>query len=209
MGERALPPIALAVLGLLVERPMHPYEMYSTLLERKEDRLFKLRPGTLYHQVGVLEKAALIEEIGTDRAGNRPERTTYQVTERGQHALAARLRELISSPEQEYPLFALALSGAHNLPLAEAIELLGGRRRQMADELADLRAQLSAYGDKPKRWVLDVLWSEHQLASDLAFLDALLDDMSAGRTPWDEEADRAAGYPPHHHISTPNEEMSA
>ena len=38
-------PLAFAVLGSLSERPMHPYEMYQTLLQRREDYLVKIRPA--------------------------------------------------------------------------------------------------------------------------------------------------------------------
>ena len=34
--------LALAVLGLLQERPMHPYEMAATLRERHKDSSFKI-----------------------------------------------------------------------------------------------------------------------------------------------------------------------
>ena len=48
---RPLAPQAILVLGLVAERPMHPYEMFQTTIEREEDRLTKIRPGTLYHTV--------------------------------------------------------------------------------------------------------------------------------------------------------------
>ena len=42
-----LTPLGLAALALLAERPMHPYEMYQTLVHRREDRNVKVRPGSL------------------------------------------------------------------------------------------------------------------------------------------------------------------
>ncbi|BAS16724.1 transcriptional regulator protein [Arthrobacter sp. Hiyo8] len=49
MARAALTPLGVAALALLVEAPMHPYEMYQLLMARHEDRLVKVRPGTLYH----------------------------------------------------------------------------------------------------------------------------------------------------------------
>ena len=43
-----LTPLGVASLALLAEEPMHPYEMYQLLMARHEDRLVKVRPGTLY-----------------------------------------------------------------------------------------------------------------------------------------------------------------
>ena len=63
----ALTPLGVAALSLLVEEPMHPYEMYQLLIARHEDRLVKVRPGTLYHAVGRLEDQGLVTATGTDR----------------------------------------------------------------------------------------------------------------------------------------------
>ena len=85
-------PLGIAVLALLAERPMHPYEMYRLLLERHEDRRVKVRPGSLYHTVDRMAENGLVEAIGTERDGGRPERTTYRVTDTGQQELYVALR---------------------------------------------------------------------------------------------------------------------
>jgi len=46
-----LTPLAISVLALLEERSMHAYEMYQLLITRHNDRLLKVRPGSLYHTV--------------------------------------------------------------------------------------------------------------------------------------------------------------
>ena len=78
MGERSesrsLAPIAILILGLLAERPMHPYEMFQLTIDRREDRLLKVRPGTMYHTVDRLSAQELIEvhEIHVVVGGVRP-----------------------------------------------------------------------------------------------------------------------------------------
>ena len=47
----------------------------------------------MYHTVARLLRAGLIAEVGTDRDGNRPERTTYTLTPAGREALAERQRQ--------------------------------------------------------------------------------------------------------------------
>jgi DNA-binding PadR family transcriptional regulator len=96
-----LTPLAVAALALLAERPMHPYEMYQTLITRSEDRLVKVRPGSLYHTVDRLTRQGFVEAVGTDRGGNRPERTTYNITESGQLALSERVAEMLATPVNE------------------------------------------------------------------------------------------------------------
>ncbi len=53
-------PLALAVLACLWERPMHPYEMASTLRERGKDQSIKLNYGSLYTVVEGLQQHGLI-----------------------------------------------------------------------------------------------------------------------------------------------------
>ncbi|NKX50858.1 PadR family transcriptional regulator, partial [Arthrobacter deserti] len=123
----ALTPLGVSALALLAERPMHPYEMYQLLLERWEDRVVKVRPGSLYHTVDRLAGQGYLRATGTRRAGNRPERTTYEITGEGRAILLGHLRELLAVPVNEYPRFPLALSEAHNLPRQTVIELCGQR----------------------------------------------------------------------------------
>ena len=133
--RRSLGALGIAVLALLVERPMHPYEMFQTLLQRGEDRLLKVRPGSLYHTVDRLAHAGLVHAAGTDREGNRPERTTYEITVAGRGALSDRIAEILGTPDREYPLFPVALAEAHNLPADDVVGLL---RKRIAAREADI-----------------------------------------------------------------------
>ena len=69
--------LALAVLGLLQERPMHPYEMAATLRSRHKDSAFKVNSGSLYDTVEALARERWIEPVENQRDGRRPERTVY------------------------------------------------------------------------------------------------------------------------------------
>jgi DNA-binding PadR family transcriptional regulator len=126
-----LTPLGISVLALLVEAPMHPYEMYQLLRKRRNDRIVKVRPGSLYHTVERLARQGLVEATGTERAGNRPERTTYAVTPEGRRTLETRVVELIETVVYEFPIFPVALSEAHNLTRRDAMVRLTRR----ADDL--------------------------------------------------------------------------
>ena len=65
-------PLALAVLYCLLERPMHPYEVATTLRQRFKERSVKLNYGALYAVVESLRKRALIEPVQTERAAGCP-----------------------------------------------------------------------------------------------------------------------------------------
>ena len=53
-------PLALAVLICLAERPMHPYEIATTLRQRQKHESVRLNYGSLYGVVESLEKRRLI-----------------------------------------------------------------------------------------------------------------------------------------------------
>jgi DNA-binding PadR family transcriptional regulator len=133
-----LTPLALSALGLLVERPMHPYEMYQLMLERHEDWMVKVRPGSLYHSVERLQDAKLVEATGTARAGNRPERTTYAITAAGREALTTRISELLKQPVREYPHFPFAIGEAHNLPAEQVVSDLTSYAEALDDDIAQI-----------------------------------------------------------------------
>lgn len=135
-----LTPLAVNVLALLWERPMHPYEMYRLMIDRHTEELLKLRTGSLYHTVARLAADELVAAVGTDRAGGRPERTTYEVTERGREAMLDWVRAELATPAAEYPRFPVALSEAHNVRREEAVALLSERIEAIETETAALRA---------------------------------------------------------------------
>ena len=70
--------LALAVLAVVQERPVHPYEMAAVLRARGKDQDMPIKWGSLYTVVGNLEKHGLIEVAGNERSGARPERTVYR-----------------------------------------------------------------------------------------------------------------------------------
>ena len=137
-------PLALAVMALLYERPMHPYEMVSTMRERGKHDSVRLRYSSLYSVVGALEREGLIVPKETVREGRRPERTVYGITSAGREEFLSWLRELLREPVKEYTQFAAGLSFLPALPAAEAIALLKERGGLLGKETEEMRSRLDA-----------------------------------------------------------------
>jgi DNA-binding PadR family transcriptional regulator len=137
-------PLALAVLASLYEQPMHPYQIASLLRERDKHESIKLNYGSLYTVIEALQRDQLIVAVETLRAGRRPERTVYQLTEAGRATFLDWLRELLHTPVKEYTQFAAGLSFAPVLPPAEVIALLQERARRLADEVTGMRERMDA-----------------------------------------------------------------
>ena len=117
-------PLALAILVLLYERPMHPYEMATTLRERRKESSIRLNYGSLYAVIEQLlrEKFIAVREILKE--GKHPAKTVYELRAAGEAELIDWMRELVSSPAKEYPMFEAAISLLPVLPPEEVIELL-------------------------------------------------------------------------------------
>ncbi|EME21392.1 PadR family transcriptional regulator [Rhodococcus triatomae] len=179
-------PLGTTVLALLNERDMHPYEMFQLLQQRRRDRLVKLRAGSLYHAVGRLEAAELIVAVATERDGNRPERTTYAITDAGRTELRARVGEALERSVREFPQFPLALSEAHNLHGEEVVQRLTARIALLEGELADLdtfRATMLEL-DKPRAYWIEVDYRRAVTRTEIEWLRATVDELASGTLPW-------------------------
>ncbi len=117
-------PLALAILVLLYERPMHPYEMAATMRERRKESSIKLNYGSLYTVIEQLRRENFISVREILKEGKRPAKTIYELTAPGEVELIDWMRELVSSPVKEYPMFEAAISLLPVLPPEEAIDLL-------------------------------------------------------------------------------------
>jgi DNA-binding PadR family transcriptional regulator len=160
-------PLALAVLGTLRERPMHPYEMAATMRSQGKERSIKLNYGSLYTVVNNLAKHGLIEAMEASREGRRPERTVYLLTESGRAELEDWLAELLGTPAKEYPQFEAALSLLAVLGPGRVLELLRDRVSALEKSISDERAELALYPWLPRLLMLE---AEYHLAMQEAEL---------------------------------------
>ncbi len=133
-------PLALAVLISLYERPMHPYEVATTLRQRNKHESVRLNYGSLYAVVASLERRGLIAPQETARAGRLPERTVYDLTEAGRVETHDWLTDLIATPVKDYPSFEAALSFLPALPPADVVGLLRERALRLEFEIAQYHA---------------------------------------------------------------------
>lgn len=181
-----LTPLSLAVLELLHERPMHPYEMHQTMRVRHTDRVVKLKAGSLYHTVERLERMELVEVIETVRSGRRPERTVYALTDAGRDAFAEQVADRLGTPVEEFPGYPLALSLAHALDRRTALAELTRRRQELEQTVAFYRVavdQLRAM-DLERRFWLDVRYILTMREAELAWTSELIAEIETGRLEW-------------------------
>ncbi|MEV4007797.1 PadR family transcriptional regulator [Actinomadura sp. NPDC049753] len=195
--SRPLTPLALTVLRMLCDGPMHPYEMQQRIRDHAYDQAVKITHGSLYHSVERLAAGGLIEPLETSREGRRPERTVYAVTSAGRDAAQFRLAELLVRPAEEFPLFGTALAFINLLPEGEVARLL--RNRSVSLEAA-LAAHQTAHDSLRKQGIeryklIDQEWLIARLRSELDFVRGLVADLESGRLTFDDTEPRAICHP--------------
>ena len=214
-SPRLANPLALAVLACLYERPMHPYEVATTLRTRAKHDSIKLNYGSLYTVVDTLQRLGLIVPKETERDGRRPERTVYRIGEAGRQRLIEWMSELVGTPAKEYSRFEAGLSLMPVLPPETVVELLEGRARRLETELAAHR-ELVAQIDIPRLFRVEADYGFALKQAELTFIRALASEIGTGTLDglslWREfqathpapaDDPRAPGLPAAHPTSAP------
>lgn len=188
-------PLALAVLNLLAERPMHPYEMKIMMAERGHSRVIRLKGASVYDTVERLERLGFIRSLETSREGRRPERTVYDITEAGRDELRAWMRDLLSKPVPEYPQFAAALAFMVGLQdRDEVVSLLTTRTIALEAEIAasDVLLRSAEVAEVPRIFVVEEEYGQTMRRAELEWIRHLIQDLKHGGLWPDIEALKAA-----------------
>ena len=86
----------LLVLGVVrIFQPVHGYDLKRELISWHVEEWASLATGSIYSQLKTLVKEGMIETVGKNQVGGKPERTTYKITPRGEVELSELLRETL------------------------------------------------------------------------------------------------------------------
>lgn len=168
----------LLVLGAVREAgSVHGYDLRRELLSRGAADWANVTPGSIYNALKTLATQGLLDIVGTDRQGARPERTMYQLTTDGEKEFQRLLRENVwQSRLPNHPLHV----GLAFLPLVSHEELARATRHRV-DELraqvttchSDIRRILEGHGDFTRGGI------PHYVAESYRLTAALLEGEAA------------------------------
>jgi DNA-binding PadR family transcriptional regulator len=176
----------IAVLALLREAPMHPYQMQRLLRDRHKDELLVLKRGSLYHAINRLVKAGLIKAVSSERDGRRPERTTYRIAPEGRRELTRVLRQMVGVPRHESSEFMAAMSFLLFLDQEDAIARLKERAQRLEQNARAIEAGMKTASAYVKR--INLIESEYLLAmrkAELKWVRDLIGELLSGALTWD------------------------
>lgn len=184
--------LALVLLSLLAEEPMHPYRMHEVIKERGKDRIANVSArNSVYQTIDRLLRAELIAVRETARDERRPERTVYEITATGRDALRTWTADMLTSPANEYPEFPAALASLMVLSPADVTAGLEKRAADLAASLAADRAGLAAVPELPRLFLLDDEYGIAVREAELKWIEGVLAALRSGELTWSEEWIRA------------------
>ncbi|MGV9766004.1 helix-turn-helix transcriptional regulator [Micromonospora tulbaghiae] len=180
-------PLAMMVLALLVEEPMHAYRMQQLIREReKQDVVNVAQRNSIYQTIDRLRRDELIRVVETTREEGRPERTVYAITPAGRRTLDGWLVDALATPAREFPEFPAALSFLPILPPEEAARRLDERAGVIEARLREREAALSAVG-LPRLFLVEDEYQLTVLRAELDWIRGLVADLRSGALTWSGE----------------------
>ncbi|UOQ57883.1 PadR family transcriptional regulator [Leucobacter allii] len=176
-------PLAMIVLTLLEEAPMHAYRMQQLIRMREKDAVVNVASRNSIHQVlSRLERDGLVVAEPDDSARTR---VVYRNTPAGREVLLGWLAETLARPRNEYPSFAAALSC---LPLTTP-DVLASLLRERLTALDALVAAVQpertreAHG-LARVFVIEDEYRRAMLAAERAWVAATVEELEDGRLSW-------------------------
>lgn len=189
MAERRSP-LAMVVLSLLAEAPMHAYGMQQLIKSRRKDAVVNVaQRNSVYQAIERLQRDGYIRVRHTVRDAGRPERTIYELTDTGRDLQEQWLRSMLSTPAREFPEFPAALAFITTLPAAEAQQMLQARQAALEDRLARVRADQKVGEEMrlPRVFLIEGEYEEAMVRAELDYVRGLVEDFHSGRLTWSPE----------------------
>ncbi|HEY6492679.1 MAG TPA: PadR family transcriptional regulator [Trebonia sp.] len=169
-------PLVLPILGLLTERPRHPYAVYAELRRRYPH--LRARNATVYTLLETLR------ELGWVEAGPDEDHAALRVTGAGSAALAERVEgELRGGDLTGGPSYLAALAYLSIMSPARAALVLHARAAAVADESRRLESVLAGAGASEVH-MIEVHYLLTRLNHDRQWLTATARRVEAGDLAW-------------------------
>jgi DNA-binding PadR family transcriptional regulator len=153
--------IRLFILGTLsATGPLHGHQIRQQAQSDRTEAWSDIKVGSVYGALKRLATEGLVREVRTERVGNRPERTIYEITQEGRRALAAvrdgALRDLARWDDP----FDMALAQSRDIPEKDLAAIVSLRLAALQVKLAAGRQQAESadpYVNEAERMVIQHL----------------------------------------------------
>jgi DNA-binding PadR family transcriptional regulator len=170
----------LLVLGAVkIYQPVHGYDVRRELLSWGVADWAHVNPGSIYHHLRTLERDRLLEVADVGKAGARPARTSYQLSEGGDGEFARLLRDTFWTVTGHPEDLMAALCFLPDLSREEAIAALESRVNQVDDKVRGM-GFWSPEAFKPPHVMEVFRMGQAQLRAEGALARDLIERLRAG-----------------------------
>ena len=130
----------LLVLGLLLDRPMHGYEIAQTIKSEGITTWMDISMPAVYYSLNKLHRLGLIS--ATRVRGGGAEKSVYHPTENGRRAFFEGMKKVLGSEEPVHFDYDLGIFLLNKLPQEQALPLLEKRLTFLRQRKAELEKRL-------------------------------------------------------------------
>jgi DNA-binding PadR family transcriptional regulator len=138
MNEMGLSNAGVAVLGLLSEKPMHPYRIEQEVKERNMREWTELSMSSIYKVLRKLEKHGLVFKQVRRSPGNRLQKL-YAISPEGERLLRSKIGEFLTRPGRTYWAVDIGTYYSKLLPEKEIREALHAYRMALRERITGYR----------------------------------------------------------------------
>jgi DNA-binding PadR family transcriptional regulator len=179
----------MAVLGLLTIGPLHPYGLQRLIKLWGKDQVVNVgQRANLYKTIKRLDAAGFIAVRQTERDQQYPERTLYELTDKGRAAGPTWLAQMLATPRNEFPEFPAALSFLMLLGPDRAVAVLEQRLVVLRETLAKYDDELNEFDSMlPRVTLLDTEYQRAVGRAEVDWLVGVIDDLQSGTLTWSED----------------------
>ena len=175
-----LPPLGLAVLALLRERPMHGYQVNATLEQRNIREWAPVSRPQIYYSLDKLVKLGLIRIAKDENPAAGPERTVFETTAHGRDRLADALESRHWIEYRAYQPFVIWLALSWQTRWRTFLNQLKSRHQFLSARLVNERATLKAvrrevgHDHHEAVWILELKIDQTRL--EIRWIEGILAD---------------------------------
>ena len=174
-----LTPAELTLLGLLVEKPRHGYELDEVITARGMREWTEIGFSSIYYLLARLRDRGLITEIGTSRPARGKSRRVYGPTAEGRRACARSAEAAVAELRPMFPPVLTGLANQAVIPPERLRAALDRRATALTERIAAVGAARDAQPGAPDfvRAIFD--YALGQLAAEKQWLDAYRAELGA------------------------------
>ncbi len=133
--------IDLLLLGLLLDRPMHGYELYQQIQAEEIDTWFNVSMAGVYYSLGKLREQGLVAE-SRQRGERSTRKSIYRLTEAGRSAFFSAMEAQALSQVDVHLDYDVVIYLLNKLPLQQAISHLEQHRAFLVEKAQEVRSAL-------------------------------------------------------------------